>query len=162
MIAIYPGSFDPITNGHTDLITRASKLYDLVIVAIATNHHSSSNKQSSFPVGKRVELARQVLANQKRVEVCQFDGLLVNYAHQRNASVILRGLRAVSDFEYEFQLAGMNRKLAPEIETIFLTPAADYSYLSSSLVREIASLGGDLSSFVSKEVADALISKFQN
>ncbi|NNG13097.1 MAG: pantetheine-phosphate adenylyltransferase [Halobacteria archaeon] len=152
---VYPGTFDPITNGHSDLIERASRLFEKVIVAVAVN----SDKQGAFPIETRVTLARDVLAHIDNVEVCSFDNLLVNFLRQRQAGVILRGLRAVSDFEYEFQLAGMNRHLAPEIETLFLTPAEQYAYISSSLVREIASLGGDVTPFVHKKVVAALRSR---
>jgi pantetheine-phosphate adenylyltransferase len=149
---VYPGTFDPITNGHTDLVERAARLFDKVILAIAVN----PNKQDAFPIETRVSLAREVLAHIENVEVCSFDNLLVDFMRQRQAAVILRGLRAVSDFEYEFQLAGMNRHLAPEIETLFLTPAEQYAYISSSLVREISSLGGDVTPFVHKKVVAAL------
>ena len=149
---VYPGTFDPITNGHTDLVERASRLFDRVIVAIAV----SEDKGTAFPIETRVTLAREVLGHIDNVEVCSFDILLVDFVRQREASVILRGLRAVSDFEYEFQLAGMNRHLAPEIETLFLTPAEQYAYISSSLVREIASLGGDVTPFVHRKVVAAL------
>ena len=149
---VYPGTFDPITNGHTDLVERASSLFDQVIVAVAV----SSEKATAFPVETRVTLAREVLVHVDNVEVCCFDNLLVDFVRQREAGVILRGLRAVSDFEYEFQLAGMNRHLAPEIETLFLTPAEQYAYISSSLVREIASLGVDVTPFVHRKVVAAL------
>jgi pantetheine-phosphate adenylyltransferase len=149
---VYPGTFDPITNGHTDLVERASRLFDTVILAIAVN----PDKQDAFPIETRVSLAREVLAHIENVEVCSFDNLLVDFMRQKQAAVILRGLRAVSDFEYEFQLAGMNRHLAPEIETLFLTPAEQYAYISSSLVREISSLGGDVTPFVHKKVVAAL------
>ncbi|HEY9198409.1 MAG TPA: pantetheine-phosphate adenylyltransferase [Gammaproteobacteria bacterium] len=151
-IAVYPGTFDPITNGHTDLVERAARLFDRVIVAIAAN----PGKTPAFPLGLRVDLAREVLAELTNVEVCSFDNLLVDFLHQRGASIILRGLRAVSDFEYEFQLASMNRQLAPDIETVFLTPAEQYAFVSSSLVREIAELGGDVSAFVHPQVVAAL------
>ena len=149
---VYPGTFDPITNGHTDLVERASRLFDKVIVAIAV----SEDKGTAFPIETRVTLAREVLDHVENVEICSFDNLLVDFVRQREASVILRGLRAVSDFEYEFQLAGMNRHLAPEIETLFLTPAEQYAYISSSLVREIASLGGDVTPFAHRKVVAAL------
>ncbi|MEA2093847.1 MAG: pantetheine-phosphate adenylyltransferase [Pseudomonadota bacterium] len=149
---VYPGTFDPITNGHTDLVERAARLYDQVIVAVAVNQ----DKQLAFPIELRVSLAREVVAHIDNVEVCSFDNLLVDFVRQKDAKVILRGLRAVSDFEYEFQLASMNRHLAPEIETLFLTPAEQYAYISSSLVREIASLGGDVTPFVHREVVAAL------
>jgi pantetheine-phosphate adenylyltransferase len=150
--AIYPGTFDPITNGHSDLIQRASRLFDKVIVAIAAN----PKKEPMFDLEERVELAREVLAEQDNVEVCGFDSLLADFARERGAKVILRGLRAVSDFEYEFQLAGMNRRLAPDVETIFLTPAEKYTFISSSLVKEVATLGGDIADFVDTKVKAAL------
>jgi len=149
---VYPGTFDPITNGHTDLVERAARMFESVIVAVAVN----ADKGGAFPIETRVSLARDVLAHVDNVEVCSFDNLLVDFLHQRQARVILRGLRAVSDFEYEFQLASMNRHLAPEIETLFLTPAEQYSYISSSLVREISSLGGDVTPFVHRKVVAAL------
>lgn len=149
---IYPGTFDPITNGHTDLVQRASRLFEKVIVAVAVN----TDKAAAFPIETRVTLAREVLAHVDNVEVCSFDNLLVDFVRQKSASVILRGLRAVSDFEYEFQLAGMNRHLAPNVETLFLTPAEQYAYISSSLVREISSLGGDVTPFVHRKVVAAL------
>lgn len=150
--AVYPGTFDPITNGHTDLVQRAARLFDTVVVAVAAN----PTKQAVFTLDERLGLAREVLADIPNVEVCGFDSLLVDFVHEQQAQVILRGLRAVSDFEYEFQLAGMNRRLAADIETMFLTPAEQYSYISSSLVREIAELGGDVSKFVHANVRDAL------
>ena len=150
---VYPGTFDPITNGHADLVERASRLFEKVIVAVAVN----PDKQAAFPIETRVSLAREVLGHIENVEVCSFDNLLVDFLRQKDAGVILRGLRAVSDFEHEFQLAGMNRHLAPEIETLFLTPAEQYAYISSSLVREIAVLGGDVSPFVHKKVVAALL-----
>ena len=150
--ALYPGTFDPITNGHSDLIARAELLFDKVVVAVAAN----PGKQPAFSLDERVAMAKQVLAGHDRVEVMEFDSLLVNFAGKCGASVILRGLRAVSDFEYEFQLAGMNRRLAPDIETVFLTPGEQFSYISSSLVREVASLGGDVSDFVHPVVVSAL------
>jgi len=149
---VYPGTFDPITNGHTDLVERAARLFDRVILAIAVN----PDKQSAFSIETRVALAREVLAHIPNVEICSFDNLLVDFMHQKEATVILRGLRAVSDFEFEFQLASMNRHLAPEIETLFLTPAEQYAYISSSLVREISGLGGDVTPFVHKKVVAAL------
>ena len=152
--AIYPGSFDPITNGHSDLVQRASRIFDRVILAVATG--AGGAKRPFFSAEERVSLANDVLAGIENVEVIQFDGLLVDFVQKQNAQVILRGLRAVSDFEYEFQLASMNRHLDEEIETLFLTPAEQYSYISSSLVREIAVLGGDVSPFVHEKVATAL------
>jgi pantetheine-phosphate adenylyltransferase len=150
--ALYPGTFDPITNGHSDIVGRAELLFDKVIVAVAAN----PGKSPVFSLDERVKLAREVLSEHQRVEVIEFDSLLVNFARERGASVILRGLRAVSDFEYEFQLAGMNRRLAPDIETVFLTPGEQFAYISSSLVREVASLGGDVSDFVHPVVMGAL------
>ena len=146
--AIYPGTFDPITKGHTDLVKRATKLFGKVIVAVAAN----PSKQPVFTLDERINMAKQVMASIKGVEVLSLNGLLVNFARQHDAVAIIRGLRAVSDFDYEFQLAGMNRKLAPEVETLFLTPDEKYSYISSSLVREIAALGGDVSEFVHEKV----------
>ena len=154
-IAIYPGTFDPVTNGHTDLVQRATRLFDQVIVAVA----KGGSKQPVFPLDQRVALAQEVLADITGVKVCSFDTLLVDFMKEQGADVILRGLRAVSDFEYEFQLAGVNRQLAPEVETVFLTPAEHYAYISSTLVREIAGLGGDVSRFVHPKVVAALISR---
>ena len=146
--AVYPGTFDPITNGHIDLVTRAAKMFDHVIVAVAKNR----DKQPLFDMDERVGLANNALGKLDNVSVVGFDNLLVDFAQSHQASVILRGLRAVSDFEFEFQLAGMNRNLAPDIETIFLTTAEHYAYLSSSLVKEVARLGGDVTKFVPKQV----------
>lgn len=151
-IAIYPGTFDPITNGHHDLVQRACRLFDKVIVAIA----SGSAKEPVFTLQERVAMASEVLQDISQVEVCGFDNLLVDFMRQKGATVIIRGLRAVSDFEYEFQLASMNRHLSPDIETVFMTPAEQYSYISSSLVREVAGLGGDVSPFVHEKVVAAL------
>jgi len=151
-IAIYPGTFDPITNGHIDLVNRASKLFEQVIVAVAIN----PSKKPAFPLTQRVALAKQTLQHISNVEVCGFEGLLVDVARAKNAQVIIRGLRAVSDFEHEFQLAGMNRHMEPNVETMFLTPAEQFSYISSSLVREVAALGGDVTAFVAPCVAQAL------
>ncbi len=150
--AIYPGTFDPITNGHSDLVSRASRMFDRVLVAVAHNRF----KQPFLSLEERVALAREVLEELANVEVCVLDGLLVDFARKRGARAILRGLRAVSDFEYELQLAGLDRKLAPDLETLFLTPAEPYAYVSSSLVREIASLGGDVGDFVAPVVLAAL------
>ncbi|HSJ48075.1 MAG TPA: pantetheine-phosphate adenylyltransferase [Gammaproteobacteria bacterium] len=150
--AVYPGTFDPITNGHTDLVERAARLFDRVIVAVA----KSPGKTPAFPLEQRVDLATEVLGHLPNVEVRSFDCLLVDYLRQQQGQVILRGLRAVSDFEYEFQLASMNRQLAPEVETMFLTPSEHYSFVSSSLVREIAALGGDVTAFVHTAVVAAL------
>jgi len=153
---VYPGTFDPITNGHADLIARASELCDRVVVGVARD----VVKQPAFDIDQRVALAKTVCADMANVEVVDFSGLLVDFARQLRVHVIMRGLRAVSDFEYEFQLAGMNRRMAPDIETLFLTPAEQYSYISSSLVREIARLGGDVSGFVAAPVHAALQERF--
>lgn len=155
--AVYPGTFDPITKGHTDLVRRASGLFERVVVAIAAN----AGKQPVCNVEERQHLAQEVLADLKNVEVVTFDNLLVEFARQQGATVVLRGLRAVSDFDYEFQLAGMNRKLDPEIETLFLTPDEKYTFISSTLVREVARLGGDVSEFVHPVVVEALNRKLQ-
>lgn len=154
--AIYPGTFDPITNGHIDLVQRGVRMFDKLIIAVAAN----PGKNPLFSLDERIGLARKALARVDHVEVCGFDSLLVNFAREVGATVILRGLRAVSDFEYEFQLAGMNRHLRSEIETIFLTPSEQYSFISASLVREVAKLGGDVSPFVHTEVEAALNHKF--
>lgn len=154
---LYPGTFDPMTNGHLDLVERASKVFDEVIIAIA----ASTRKNPAFTLEQRVELANQVLGHLDNIEVCGFDKLLAHFAAEKQANVILRGIRAVSDFEYEFQLANMNRQLAPEVESVFLTPADHLSYISSSLVKEIASLGGDVSKFVPPLVNEALLERFK-
>ena len=155
--AIYPGTFDPITNGHVDLVERASRLYDRLVVAIADSPHKSPH----FPLDRRIELAQAVLDEAAPgTEVVGFDILLADFMRQQNAGVVLRGLRAVSDFEYEFQLASMNRHLMPEVETVFLTPSEHYSFISSSLVKEIARLGGDVSEFVHDRVQRALDVRF--
>jgi pantetheine-phosphate adenylyltransferase len=153
--AIYPGTFDPITNGHTDIVLRATRLFDRVIVGVA----GSTSKKTVFSLDERIKLATTVLKDIENVEVCSFDGLVTVFARERQARVIIRGLRAVSDFEYEFQMAGMNRQLNDKTETVFLTPAEQFSYISSSLVREVASLGGDVSPFVHKDVMTALKSR---
>ena len=153
--AVYPGTFDPITNGHEDLIQRASRLFDHVVVGVA---HSQA-KRPFFSLEERVVLAREVLAPLKNVSVLGFKGLLSEFVKEQNASVILRGLRAVSDFEYEFQLAGMNRRLAPGVETLFLTPSDKYLFLSATIVREIAVLGGDISAFVHATTAERMLAK---
>jgi pantetheine-phosphate adenylyltransferase len=154
--AIYPGTFDPITNGHLDLIHRASRLYQHIIVAVAV----SRGKKPLFTLEERVALIQAVVTEFSNVSVIGFDTLLVECAKQHQASVIIRGLRAVSDFEYEFQLAGMNRRLSPDIETVFLTPAEQYEFISSSMIREIAQLNGDVSSFVPDLVKKRLTEKF--
>ena len=156
-IAVYPGTFDPITNGHVDLVDRAAKLFDRLVIGVA----ESPGKGPALPLPLRVELARDALARHPHVEVRGFNGLLAHFVSEVGAGVLLRGLRAVSDFEYEFQLASMNRHLIPEVETLFLTPAEQYGFISSSLVREIARLGGDVSGFVPPAVASALQSHWQ-
>lgn len=153
--AMYPGTFDPITLGHEDLVRRASRLFDKVVVAVAAN----PGKQPMFNLEERVALAKTVLSDFERVEVTGYDGLTVNFARDNGLQVIVRGLRAISDFEYEFQLANMNRHLTDEVETVFLTPTETYTYISSSLVREIASMGGDISEFVSPKVKLALMER---
>lgn len=155
-IVIYPGTFDPITCGHMDLIQRASRLFDKVIVAVA----ASTRKSPALSLQERLDLAKSILRDFTRVEVCQFTGLLIDFAKHKNANVILRGLRAVSDFEYEFQLAGMNRQLNPDIETVFMAPAEQYTYLSATMVREIAELGGDISGFVHPDVVQVLKKRY--
>ncbi len=157
VIAVYPGTFDPITNGHADLIQRAARIFDRVIVAVAAN----PGKQPTFGLKDRVRLAELVLRDLDNVEVRGFDNLLVHFVRACRAQVILRGLRAVSDFDYEFQLAGMNRRLAADIETVFLTPAEQYAFISSSLVREIVALGGDVSEFVHEQVKAELEARLQ-
>ena len=152
---IYPGSFDPLTNGHLDVIRRATKLFDRVIVAVALN----DSKNPLFTLSERLELVKDCVAHMPNVEADSFDGLLVNYAEERSAQAIIRGLRAVSDFEFEFQLALMNRKLNERVETIFMMPKDTYTFLSSRIVKEIARLGGDVSAFVPPRVQDALISR---
>ena len=155
-LAVYPGTFDPLTRGHEDLVRRAASLFEKVIVGVA----DSRGKNPLFAPPERVQIAREVLSVLPNVEVVSFSGLLVNFVRARNARVVIRGLRAVSDFEYEFQLAGMNRHMAPDIETLFLTPAEQYAYISSSLVREIARLRGDVSTFVTPTVQAALRARF--
>ena len=155
--AIYPGSFDPVTNGHLDVVERAGKLFDEVIVAVAHN----DEKLPMFSLEERLELLKQTVGKLDRVRVAQFDGLLVEFARTEKASAVIRGLRAVSDFEFEFQMALMNRKLENTVETIFLMPKEEYTYLSSRLVKEIARLGGDVSKFVPAIVTTALDKKFK-
>ncbi|AXE61859.1 pantetheine-phosphate adenylyltransferase [Candidatus Thioglobus sp. NP1] len=147
-IAIYPGSFDPITNGHLDLIKRASKLFDEVIIAITQN----ANKSSFLSIDQRVDAVNKSITALDNTRVLSFDSLLVDFASEHNAQIIIRGLRAVSDFEYEFQLSGMNKRLNPGIETLFMTPSEEFANISSSLVREIYTLGGDISAFVPDSV----------
>ncbi len=153
--AMYPGTFDPITLGHEDLVRRALRLFDKVVVAIAEN----PGKEPMFTVQERVQLAKTTLADLDNVEVTGYSGLTVDFARENNLQVIVRGLRAVSDFEYEFQLASMNRHLTDEVETAFLTPTERFTFISSSLVREIASMGGDVTDFVSPKVKLALLDR---
>ncbi|MEX0899308.1 MAG: pantetheine-phosphate adenylyltransferase [Gammaproteobacteria bacterium] len=155
--ALYPGTFDPITNGHHDIIRRAAKLFEHVTVAVAT----SPTKEPAFSVEKRVAMAKLALADIPNVEVTSFSGLTVEFARKNEIGVVLRGLRAVSDFEFEFQLAGMNRHLDSEVETMFLTPIEQFSYISSSLVREISALGGDVSTFVHPAVEAELAKRIR-
>ncbi|KRA15417.1 MULTISPECIES: pantetheine-phosphate adenylyltransferase [unclassified Lysobacter] len=156
-IAVYPGTFDPITNGHIDLVDRAAPLFERMIIGVA----ASPGKGPALSLELRVELARQAVAHHPHIEVRGFDCLLAHFVAEVGGGVLLRGLRAVSDFEYEFQLASMNRHLIPEVETLFLTPAEQYGFISSSLVREIARLGGDVSGFVPPAVAEALQAEWQ-
>ena len=153
--AMYPGTFDPITLGHEDLVRRATRLFDRVVVSIAAN----PSKEPMFSLEERVELAQAVLGDLNNVEVMGYSGLTVEFARDNGLQAIIRGLRAISDFEYEFQLANMNRHLNDEVESVFLTPTETYTYISSSLVREICSMGGDISEFVSPEVRDALMER---
>lgn len=155
---VYPGTFNPITNGHSDLVERASRLFDKIIVAVADANLKTSN---SLPIDARLALTREVLGHLENVEVRSFDNLLTKFVEECGANIILRGLRTVADFEYEFQLVGMNRVLAPQIETVFLAPAEHLSYISSTLVREIASYGGDISNFVHPAVAKAIAANNQ-
>lgn len=156
-LAVYPGTFDPVTNGHTDLITRGARLYDRLLVAVAESPH----KQPMFPLAERVAMAREVVAHLDNVEVIGFSKLLAQFVTEQKAGVLLRGLRAVSDFEYEFQLASMNRHLIRQVETVFLTPAEEYSFISASLVKEIARLGGNVAKFVHPTVREMLARRFQ-
>lgn len=154
--ALYPGTFDPITHGHTDLVSRAARVFDHVIVAIAESPH----KATFFSLEMRIELAKSQLHDLDNIEIVGFSNLLVDFVQEKGAKVIVRGLRAVSDFEYEFQLASMNRNLCEEVETMFLTPDEKYGFISSTLVREVARLGGDVSQFVGPEIEDALKKQF--
>jgi pantetheine-phosphate adenylyltransferase len=154
-LAVYPGSFDPLTNGHVDIIARGARLFDRIVVAIASN----AEKSPLFSTAERIEIARAVFADMKNVEVDAFDGLLVDYVQRRQAQVIVRGLRAVSDFEYEFQMALMNRRLKDTVETIFMMPAEQYSYISSRLIKEVFSLGGRVHGLVPDMVEERLRQK---
>jgi len=156
--ALYPGTFDPITHGHTDLVSRAARVFDKVIVAIAESPH----KTPFFSLEKRIELAESQLGHLDNIEIVGFSNLLVDFVQEKSARVIVRGLRAVSDFEYEFQLASMNRNLCEEVETMFLTPDEKYGFISSTLVREVARLGGDVSQFVGADIAHALKEHSEN
>jgi pantetheine-phosphate adenylyltransferase len=153
--AVYPGTFDPITRGHEDLVRRASRLFDEVVVGVADSH----SKHTFFTLSDRIALARDVLSGYPNVKVEGFSGLLMEFLQKQGSRLIVRGLRAVSDFEFEFQMAGMNRNLYPEVETIFLTPAEQYQFISATMVREIATLGGDVSKFVSPQVTVAFGAK---
>ena len=155
-VAVYPGTFDPLTRGHEDLVRRAAKLFHRVVVGVA----ASPSKRPFFPLEERVAMAKEILASVDNVEVTGFDELLMNFLRRQGATVIVRGLRAVSDFEYEFQMAGMNRNLYPDVETVFLTPGEQYMFISATMVREIASLGGDVSKFVQPQVGARLAEKF--
>ncbi|MGB2832826.1 MAG: pantetheine-phosphate adenylyltransferase [Methylotenera sp.] len=154
-IAVYPGTFDPITLGHEDIVRRAANLFDEVIVAVA----GSTNKKTLFSLDERVVLAKSVFSDADNIKVVGFSGLLMQFVQEQGAQMVIRGLRATSDFEYEFQLAGMNRKLYPQFETLFLTPSEQFMFISSSLVREVATLGGDVHAFVSSTVEDAILQK---
>ena len=156
--AVYPGTFDPMTMGHVDLVKRASKLFDSVIIAIA----SSDSKKPMFSLEERIEIGNKIFADDPKVEVVGFSGLLVNFAKENDANILIRGLRVVADFEYEFQLANMNRAMSPDIESVFLTPKEEYSYISSSLVKEIATMGGDVTRFVDPVTLEALKQKIKN
>ena len=156
MIAIYPGSFDPVTNGHIDIIERASKMYDTLIVAVLIN----ASKTAAFSLDEKIEMLKAVTSHLDNVEVKTFDGLLIDFAHREGANVIVRGLRAATDFEYELQLAQTNRVLAPDVDTVFLLTNLKYSYLSSSIVREIASYGGDITHFVDQRIEEKVIKRF--
>ena len=156
--AVYPGTFDPMTMGHVDLVKRASKLFDSVIIAIA----SSDSKKPMFTLEERIEIGNKIFADDPKVEVIGFSGLLVNFAKDNDATILIRGLRVVADFEYEFQLANMNRAMSPDIESVFLTPKEEYSYISSSLVKEIATMGGDVDRFVDPVTLEALKKKIDS
>lgn len=157
-VAVYPGTFDPLTRGHEDLVRRAAKLFDKLVVGVA----DSRSKKPFFTLVERVEIAKEILSHYPNVEVKGFQGLLKDFVRDQDARVIIRGLRAVSDFEYEFQMAGMNRYLMPDVETMFLTPSDQYQFISGSIVREIATLGGDVSKFVFPSVEAWLTKKLQD
>ena len=155
LTAVYPGTFDPMTLGHQDLMARSSRLFERLIVAVAAGHH----KRTMFTIAERLDLASALAAPYSNVEVMAFRGLLSDFVLQHGGRVVVRGLRAVSDFEYEFQMAGMNRRLMPEVETLFLTPSEEYTFVSATIVREIAKFGGDVSSFVHPVVNDRLVAR---
>ncbi len=158
VIAVYPGTFDPLTLGHSDVVRRAAQLFDRVIVGVAVAHH----KKTMFTLEERIGMMREVMHDQPNVSVESYSGLLRDFAVSRGAKVVIRGLRAVTDFDYEFQLAGMNRSLMPDVETVFLTPSTSYQFISSTLVREIAMLGGEAEKFVDPVVAQRLIEKVRS
>ena len=155
LTAVYPGTFDPMTLGHEDLMRRGSRLFDRLILAVAAGHH----KRTMFTIAERLSMAKEIASPYRNVEVMAFRGLLSDFVREIGGKVVVRGLRAVSDFEYEFQMAGMNRQLMPEVETVFMTPSDQYQFVSGTFVREIASLGGDVSKFVSPLVLDRLKDK---
>ncbi len=157
-IAVYPGTFDPVTNGHLDIITRAAVLFDQLIIAVAKENY----KNNLFDLNERLELLQQVVADVPNVKVETFDGLLINYVNAQGAQAVIRGLRAVSDFEFEFQLALMNKKLNENIETVFLMTASEYSFISSSIIKQVASLGGSVCGLVPQVVSNALVKKYQS
>lgn len=157
-LAIYPGTFDPLTRGHEDLVRRSARLFERVVVGIA----DSRSKKPLFELNERVEMAREILSDMPNIEVFGFTGLLTDFIRERGGHIIVRGLRAVSDFEYEFQMAGMNRRLSPDVETLFLTPSDEYMFLSATIVREIGLLGGDVSTFVHPIVAERIRQKLAN
>ncbi|MDN3922404.1 pantetheine-phosphate adenylyltransferase [Roseateles violae] len=157
LTAVYPGTFDPMTLGHEDLMRRASRLFERLVIAVAAGHH----KRTMFTIEERLEIARELAAPYPNVEVIAFRGLLRDFVVEHDGKVVVRGLRAVSDFEYEFQMAGMNRKLMPEVETVFLTPSDQHQFISSTFVREIATLGGDVSQFVSPSVHQRLTARIE-
>jgi pantetheine-phosphate adenylyltransferase len=158
VIAVYPGTFDPMTLGHEDVVRRATQLFSRVIVAVAAGHH----KKAMFTLAERIEMAREVVKDYPQVEVESFSGLLRDFVVARGGKAMIRGLRAVTDFDYEFQLAGMNRSLMPEVETVFLTPSDRYQFISSTFVREIAVLGGEVDKFVSPLVQERLLAKVKS
>jgi len=155
-IAIYPGSFDPVTKGHEDIVERASKMFDKIIIGVLKN----SNKSPTFSVEERIEMLNEVFKNCPNVEIEAFNGLLIDFAHQKNATVLLRGLRAVTDYDYELQLAQINRVLAPDVDTVYLNTNLKYSYISSSIVKEVASYHGDITPFLSPCVVERMLKKY--